>query len=245
MQRAAQASPRPLLRSPHELGPQSIAFHVAADRVKVLVALHGKRLVSSLVQVAVADAAPMQAPAADVGRGQALHETAQFAILLRPEHEVPVIGHQAPGENPQGHFLDRLRHDPQEGEVVAVGLKDGPPVVASIQDVEDHSTRRDTGSAGHLKILSARRAAVNNGTYPLFCSRSRHRSESIPAGDRRHLIGLTPFQAPLFRPPFQVRRTPPAAATGRLEALPLIALAPSHGKSAPRPEMQLVKRLQL
>ena len=44
----------------------------------------------------------------------------QQKILLGPEQEMPVVGHQAPGEDPHGDALCRFRQHPQEGQIVTV-----------------------------------------------------------------------------------------------------------------------------
>src|SRR3990170_4387824 len=55
-------------------------------------------------------------PTLGVGDRQPTHELGQVAIATRPKHEMPVIGHHAPGQNPHrqtglglaDHLLERL-----------------------------------------------------------------------------------------------------------------------------------------
>jgi hypothetical protein len=51
-----QAPPTPVLRAADQIRAQGVAFHVATDRVEVVVILHGKRLEATLVHVATTSA---------------------------------------------------------------------------------------------------------------------------------------------------------------------------------------------
>ena len=53
-----QTAPRPVFRTARQVRAQGIPLDVAADGVKVLVLLDGKRFVRSLVKVPLADAVP-------------------------------------------------------------------------------------------------------------------------------------------------------------------------------------------
>ncbi len=152
----SQTPPGPGLGSFHQPGTQGVAFDIATHGVEVVVALNGKRLVGSLVQVPVPDTVPKQAPATHVRRGQTLHEAAQLAVGARPEEQVPVIGHQAPGKNPHGHFVGGFTQHAQKGEVVPLGLEQLPALIASIEDVIDDSAGRYASRSWHAYELIAR-----------------------------------------------------------------------------------------
>ena len=64
------------------------------------------------------------------------------AVVPRPEHEVPMIGHQAISANSHGAACQRLFHASFEGLVVAVLREEVHPAHAPIQDVKDHTSRR-------------------------------------------------------------------------------------------------------
>ena len=92
-----------------------------------------------------------------------------------------MIGHQAPGQDSQGHVLEGFRHHPQKGEVVAVGFKDRPPLVAAVQDVKDKAARGHASGSWHSSNLPKRGCPVNNWTYPVFLS--------FPLPGRKALVG--------------------------------------------------------
>jgi hypothetical protein len=63
------------------------------------------------------------------------HETqviGEFAVLLRPQKEVPVIRHDAPRKNAHGHTLLHLAQHLLECEVVAVTVENRAFTVGSV-----------------------------------------------------------------------------------------------------------------
>ena len=109
---------------------QGIAFHIPADGQKVLVTLHGKRLESSLVQVAAAGTLPVRVPALRVSEGDPAGEGRELAILPRPKHHVPVIGHEAIREQPHSGPIDGFLQDLLEGLIIGIFAEDGHPLAA-------------------------------------------------------------------------------------------------------------------
>lgn len=87
------------------LGARWIALDVAADGHQMRVVLDQERLVAALVEMALAAGA---VPGLGVALGQPAHEAAKIAIGMRPEHEMPVVGHQAPGEQTHAAALALL-----------------------------------------------------------------------------------------------------------------------------------------
>ena len=79
--------------------------------------------VPPLVQVARAARVMMSMPAHGVGEGQPAEKPGQFAIGLRPEHEMPVIGHHAVGQNSGWRVLVRLVQHTIERLVISLLLK--------------------------------------------------------------------------------------------------------------------------
>src|SRR4029079_7400901 len=120
----AQTAPGPKLGAPYELRPQRISLDVTADGIEMVIRFDGEGFIRSLIEMTIADALSKQSPASDVGGRQALHEVAELAVLARPEHEMPVVGHQTPGEYPQRNALGCLVHHPQKRQVIAFGFKD-------------------------------------------------------------------------------------------------------------------------
>jgi hypothetical protein len=90
-----EAGPAPVLGALHLIGPQSVALHIAQDRVEVFVLLDGKSPVTSLVKMPGSGRVVMRVPALRVRVGEPAQETAELVVFLRPEHEVPMIRHYA------------------------------------------------------------------------------------------------------------------------------------------------------
>jgi hypothetical protein len=65
----------------------------------------------------------MLLPTPRVRDAEPLHERRQIAILPRPQHEVPVIGHEAIGQEAHSPQRQRLAQDPLECVVVLVGVE--------------------------------------------------------------------------------------------------------------------------
>ena len=98
----------------------------------------------------LADAVVVLLPTGGVGDRQPLHERGQFLALFGPEHKVPVIRHQAVGENADWGFVERLAEDFLEGGVVVFVMKERLPIDASIENVERHSGRCGASVSRHV-----------------------------------------------------------------------------------------------
>ena len=90
-----------------------------------------------LVQMPAAHRAVRHVPAHRVRVGQPAHEGGQLAVLPRPDHEVPVVPHQAPGQEPRRMPLLGLDHDPLEG-------RDNPPPCGTAAAGPPPGSARDT-----------------------------------------------------------------------------------------------------
>src|SRR5690606_30684486 len=101
----SEARPPPIVGSLDETGPPGVAFDVPHDAVAMFVGFDREGLVASLIQMAVADRVMVFLPAGYVRDGEPLEERRQVTVVFGPDDEVPVIGHEAPGANPQGAFF--------------------------------------------------------------------------------------------------------------------------------------------
>ncbi len=79
----------------------------------------------------------MGVPALRVRLAQPADETRQGAIGLGPQHEVPVIGHQAVGQHTHRHLLLGLDENAEEGVEVGGLVQEGSAGVAPIEHVVD------------------------------------------------------------------------------------------------------------
>jgi hypothetical protein len=73
--------------------------------------------------------------------GEVLEESRQVAVVLRPEHHVPVVGHHAVAADPHASDPERLGDRLDEALVVGGGFEDRPPADRPVQDVKRHTAR--------------------------------------------------------------------------------------------------------
>ena len=114
----------------------------------MFVTLDGKSFESILVHMARPGRPVEMVPALRMGAGHPLHEPRHLAIFIRPDHEVPVIWHNAIGQNAYRLEIFRVLNDLQERVVINVRSKQSIASHATIQHVEDDitvgaATRRD------------------------------------------------------------------------------------------------------
>lgn len=114
------------------------------------------------------DRVAMQMPTADVRDRQALHEAAHVAVAARPEHQVPMIRHQAVAQQPHAEPLGGLSQNQLERPIVGVLSENLHAGIPAIEHMKDPSAGGDAIGAGH-----------EGGAYP------SRRKPSI--------IGLIPF----------------------------------------------------
>src|SRR5208337_4868110 len=157
---AVQAAPAPVFCSLDQVRPQGITLDVAASGEEVLVALDRERFEPALVHVAASPGVPLGVPPLGVGQSQPANESRELSVLPRPDNQVPVIGHDAVGQQPCSRAIDGLFQDPLKRLVVLVFLKDRHPRVGAIEDMVDQAT----------VIRSFRSAHVAKATkWPSLC----------------------------------------------------------------------------
>ena len=140
-----RATPR--LGARHQPGPDRVALDVAQHQQQMVVLLDGKRLEAALPNVA-AGAVVLQV-AADMGGQQPMHPAAEVAVVMRPQRQVEVIGHQAVGEDAQGVTQARLGHHPQERLMVLLFMEDLGTAIAAIQHMITKAAGRSTQGSRH------------------------------------------------------------------------------------------------
>ena len=91
----------------------------------MVVALDGETLEAALVERAGAGGVAVGVPALGVGDGEKPHELAEVAVGFGPEDHVPVVGHQAVGEDADGEDFEGTFDHPFHGEIVGVIVEDG------------------------------------------------------------------------------------------------------------------------
>ncbi len=148
-----QTRPRPPFGAPHQLSAQGVAFDVSANGEKVLVFLNGEGLEAALVERPGTAAVVVRMPTHGMGQGQPVEEIREFAVLMRPENEVEVVGHEAVGQQAHRHLVLGLAQDTLEGGVVAVFVENGGTSHGAVEDVVDIAASSSTWPSWHAHTL--------------------------------------------------------------------------------------------
>jgi hypothetical protein len=135
----------------HQVGSQRVALDIPQRRPQVIVLLDGERLEAALEQRPGSRRAMRRVPTLGVSDRPPSHELRQIAVATRPKHEMPMIGHYAPRQNPHrqslfglsDHLLERLEVPP---------LAENPqPAHRSIEHVVDVSAAGNPQSSWHAR----------------------------------------------------------------------------------------------
>ena len=119
----------------------------------MLVGLHGKRLEPPLVQVPRAARVMLGMPAHGVGVCQPAEKPGQFAIGLRPEHEMPVIGHHAVRQESYRRSLLSFLQRTHEGSIGLRVFEHSQSTNAAIQNVKNDTSAPVKASPWHSQPL--------------------------------------------------------------------------------------------
>ncbi len=144
-----EAGPPPVLGPLDQVGPQGIPLDIAADGQEVLVALHGERLETPLVKMVGPRVMIVCVPAHGVRVREPADEGGQLAVGPRPQHHVPMIGHQAVGQQTDRAALPGLGHHGFECFIVPRFLEQRQTGYRPIQDVVDQAAGSNTGLSRH------------------------------------------------------------------------------------------------
>lgn len=148
------ARPRPLL------GPRR---QFRAHRVRLDVAKHPEQLKRVIDRHApeptLIDGPRVPVPAVEVAgmsTRQPLHVRRNCVVPLRPEDEMPVVGHQHVGQQTHRDTLRRAAHEPQKSEVIARVLEQTRPSDAAIEHVVRVPARHQPSSSCHATTTANR-----------------------------------------------------------------------------------------
>lgn len=131
-----------------EIGTQGIALDITRHWIEVVVRLHRERFEATLIDVRFADSPRMLLPACDVCEVQSLKERGPVAVVLGRQHEMSLIGHPAVTTNPQELFDECRCQQFLERRVIGGLVEQSLPYHASIENVKQHPTRRDSTGSG-------------------------------------------------------------------------------------------------
>ncbi len=130
-----QTRPAPVLCTNDQIRAQRIALDVPAHDQKMTIRLHREGFEAPLVQMAGSGRAMMCMPALGVGQRHPGHELGELPISPWPQHEMPVVGHDAVGEDPHRHACVRLAKHALKRLEVRWLFKDRQARIGAIEDV--------------------------------------------------------------------------------------------------------------
>ena len=135
-----ETTPTPVFRSLHQIGSQSIAFDIPAQGQKVIIIMHGKRLEASLIKISRAGRFAMSVPSLRLSQRQPADKPRQIIIFLRPHDQMPVISHQAIGQQPCSRPSHRFLKHGFECDEIFILRKDRAPRVRTVQNMINPTT---------------------------------------------------------------------------------------------------------
>ncbi len=113
----------------------------------MLVFLHRNALIPSLVKMAFSLSLVRLLPAVGVGGGQPVHEFGKCGVFLGPQDKMPVVGHQAVGQEIHWESPAGFSEDPFEGLVISRGDKEFIPGIGPVQDMVNEPSGGDASRA--------------------------------------------------------------------------------------------------
>ena len=106
-----------------------IPLDVTAHRQDMLVVLHRKRLVASLIQMTFTGGVVVRVVTLSMRQPQPLPEATHLAIDIGADDQMPVVRHQAVRKQFQLYTVERFGDDSLERFVIRIFVKDrGSPV---------------------------------------------------------------------------------------------------------------------
>src|SRR5260370_29915898 len=116
----------------------------------MLIRLDRERFETPLIQMTASNILIVGMPSLRVGQRQPMHEIGQLAILAGPQHQVPMVWHQAIGEQAHSmHMFLRFGDNVQERFEVKVLVKNWQPSIASVEDMIEIAAQRCSPRPAH------------------------------------------------------------------------------------------------
>ena len=105
----------------------------------MLVILDWKRFETALVQVPPAGRASVSMPPLRMCQRHPAGEVRQITVVNGPQHEVPMVRHEAVGYDPHLRSLLSINNDALECLVILIFLENGHPRVSAVPDMINES----------------------------------------------------------------------------------------------------------
>jgi hypothetical protein len=120
----------------------------------MFVVLDWERLEAALIKVAGADGVVMRVPAHGVRVREPTKEVGHLAVVARPEHEVPVVRHDAIRQDARRMAGEGFIDDFEKRDVIAIFFEQRQPGHGSIESVVDVATRGMTCGSWHEEMMA-------------------------------------------------------------------------------------------
>jgi hypothetical protein len=143
-----------------------IPLNVSADRKEMLVVGDGKGLEPALVKGAGAQGMMGMMPSHRMRHRQPVHEHRKIPIGLRPEHQVPMIRHQAKRQQPHRHGFNARREQLLERGIVGGGLENGRSAHGPVQHMADDAGSVHAFRSWHGRHITAPANACKRNSLP-------------------------------------------------------------------------------
>jgi len=148
-QSVRQAAPRPVLRSSDEPSSEWIAFDIPthSDEVTRLIDHGGPEPI--LIHVTKTGRLSMEMPANRVGERYPMQQAGHGLWVNRTQKQVPVIGHQAVGNQSRWMPFQALVQDFQKRLIVSGSAEEQLPADRSIDDMKNGGRLIGSKRSGH------------------------------------------------------------------------------------------------
>jgi hypothetical protein len=85
---------------------------------------------------------------------QPVKPVGQVVVSLGPEHDMEVVGHQAPAQDAHGDAGSRLAHEPGESGIIIGAVESLGPAVAAVDHVITIAADGGTSGSWHAAIVA-------------------------------------------------------------------------------------------
>ena len=106
--------------------------------------------------MAGASAASGGVPAVGVSDTQPAHAIGEFAIVLGPQHQMPVVWHQTIGQKACTAALHRLPQQFLKSRIFGLALEDRHACIGSVEDMVNLTADVGSGWPGHSGRMTTR-----------------------------------------------------------------------------------------
>lgn len=158
-----KAGPAPFNRIGHKVCTHRISFHVSDNSIEMVVFFNRKRLKSSLIEMAQADALPSTLPTIRMSCCKPLKELGEFIWSFWPNNEMPVIWHNAERADPQIDCCQSFRKNCFKCRVVSRRGEETHSAHSPIEYVVHISGRRIAGGSRHVRRITTQQRGTEKG----------------------------------------------------------------------------------